>query len=197
MVGCALTRCWARLLSLQNQLWASMYEAYDRLSPSMQAYLETLTATHVAQSFLDTAARDGRTFQEPRGHPDNKGQDLTASHPLVRTNPVTGWKGLFVNKFFTKRIDQLTLDESDHLLSYLFSLVSENHDLQVRFRWTPNTVALWDNRSTQHTATNDYGTRPRWGDRVVSVGERPYLDPNSASRTEALEEQAELNGVKG
>lgn len=179
------------LLPRLSQLWASSYEAYSRLSPSMQAYLETLTATHTAHSFLETAARDDITFREPRGHPDNKGQGLSAVHPVVRTNPVTGWKGLFVNRFFTKRINQLTVDESDHLLAYLFGLVSENHDLHVRFRWTANSVALWDNRSTEHCATNNYGRQARWGDRVVSVGEKPYLDPSSVSRAEALGEQDE------
>lgn len=173
------------------QLWASSYEAYSRLSPSMQAYLETLTATHTAHSFLETAARDGITFREPRGHPDNKGQGLSAIHPVIRTNPVTGWKGLYVNKFFTKRINELTVDESDHLLAYLFGLVTDNHDLVVRFRWTKNSLALWDNRSTQHTATNDYGRKVRWGDRVVSVGEKPYLDPSSISRDEALRQAGE------
>jgi alpha-ketoglutarate-dependent taurine dioxygenase len=54
---------------------------------------------------------------------------------------------------FTKRIVELTKDESDSLLEYLFRHVSQNHDLQVRFKWNKNDIAIWDNRSTLHTAT--------------------------------------------
>lgn len=64
-------------------------------------------------------------------------------------------------------------------------LLTENHDLQVRFRWNENDLAIWDNRSVFHTATNDY-TGKRQGNRVVSLGEKPYFDPNSVSRREAL-----------
>ncbi|KAL7416909.1 taurine catabolism dioxygenase [Mrakia frigida] len=166
-----------------DTLWASAYTAYDRLSPAMQNFLSTLTATHVGDTFH---APPGGKFKEPRGHPENNGQHLSASHPLIRTNPVTGWRGLYVNKFFTKRINELSVDESDHMLSYLFEHIAQNHDLTVRFRWQPGSLAIWDNRSTLHSATNDYGSATREGDRVVSVGEKPYYDPTSLSREAAL-----------
>lgn len=82
-----------------DTLWASAYEAYDRLSLPYRKFLEGLTAIHSAQQFNTVAARHGRkvrTYQ--RGAPDNIGDDLRAIHPVIRTNPVTGWKGLFVNK---------------------------------------------------------------------------------------------------
>jgi alpha-ketoglutarate-dependent taurine dioxygenase len=151
-----------------------------------------------------------------RGHPMNQGEDLRAVHPVVRTNPVTGWKGLFVNYAFTKRFNDVTRDENewvqtgpgwvlktfphkyvlvdwrDHslalysfLMKYCHDLLALNHDLQVRFRWTKNAVAIWDNRSTYHTATYDYDAK-RAGDRVCSVGEKPYFDPKSVSRKQAL-----------
>ena len=82
---------------------------------------------------------------------------------------MTGYKSLFVNRGFTKRILELHPEESDALLDYLFRHVSENHDLQVRYRWGLNDVAIWDNRSNYHTATFDYGQEKRVGDRVVSV----------------------------
>jgi hypothetical protein len=111
---------------------------------------------------------------------------------------------------------ELTKDESDVILGYLFSvcspapcslystfnspwlltnlspeqLVSQNHDNQVRFRWHKNDVAIWDNRSNWHAATYDYND-VRIGDRVVSLGEAPYYDPSSGSRKEALEKRAE------
>ncbi|KAH9941398.1 hypothetical protein B0H21DRAFT_753037 [Amylocystis lapponica] len=169
-----------------DTMWSSGYEAYDRLSPAFAKYLEGLTALHDAQKFKTYADATGTQFNHgPRGHPDNAGDALHAIHPVIRTNPVTGWKGLFVNKIFTKRILELTKDESDALLGYLHRLVTENHDMAVRFRWEKNSVAIWANSSTVHTVTRDYDA-DREGFRVVSLGERPYFDPASQSRREAL-----------
>ncbi|OCF32279.1 taurine dioxygenase [Kwoniella heveanensis CBS 569] len=171
-----------------DTLWASAYEAYDRLSPAYRILLEGLTATHTGQNFVDLANKQGQKLREPRGAPENVGQTLSTVHPVIRTNPVTGWKGLFVNRGFTKRINELTKHESDNLLEFLFEHISANHDLQVRFRWEPNSLAIWDNRSTFHTATEDLDDDKRVGTRSVSLGERPYLDPKSLSRREALAE---------
>ncbi|TEA21214.1 putative alpha-ketoglutarate-dependent sulfonate dioxygenase [Colletotrichum sidae] len=169
-----------------DTLWASGYEIYDRLSPAMQAFLEGLTATHDATFFHDEARRLGNPLREGiRGSPLNQGGELKAVHPVVRTNPVTGWKSVYVNKGFTKRINGVTKDESDILLNYLFNLVTQNHDAQVRFKWRKNDLAIWDNRSTWHCATYDY-VEARAGDRVASLGEAPYLDLTSKSRREAL-----------
>ncbi|KAJ3570708.1 hypothetical protein NP233_g4232 [Leucocoprinus birnbaumii] len=168
-----------------DTLWASGYEAYDRLSPAYQKFLEGLTATHDGGVFNAYSEKNGTKINSDRGAPENVGTELKAIHPVIRTNPVTGYKTLFINKGFTKRINELSQDESDHLLEYLTRHYSDNHDLQVRFRWQPNDVAIWDNRATCHTATNDY-TEFREGNRVVSLGEKPYFDPNSKSRREAL-----------
>ena len=171
-----------------DTLWASGYEIYDRLSPAMQVLLEGLTATHDAKFFLDEAARLGNPVRKGfRGSPLNQGESLAAVHPVIRTNPVTGWKSVFVNKGFTRRINGVTKDESDMLLHYLFDLVVQNHDAQVRFKWRKNDLAIWDNRSNWHTATYDYA-ETRAGDRVCSLGEAPYFDPHSKSRREALSE---------
>ena len=93
---------------------------------------------------------------------------------------------MYANKGFTRRINDVSRDESDALLGYLHGLVVHNHDAQVRFRWRANDVAVWDNRSTLHCATYDYAAE-RAGDRVCSLGEAPYLDVRSVSRREALE----------
>ncbi|KAF5347751.1 hypothetical protein D9756_010288 [Leucocoprinus leucothites] len=169
-----------------DTLWASGYGAYDRLSPAYQKFLGGLTAFHDGTMFHSYIQEYGGVINEgPRGAPENVGTHLTAVHPVVRTNPVTGLKTLFVNKEFTKRINELTSDESDHLLDYLTRQFSENHDIQVRYRWEKNDVAIWDNRVTVHTATNDYSGK-RQGNRIVSLGERPFFDPESKSRREAL-----------
>lgn len=169
-----------------DTLWASGYEAYDRLSPAYKKFLEGLTALHDGSGFTRMAQQNGQKILSPRGSPENKGEVLQAVHPVIRTHPVTGYKVLFINRGFTKQILELTPDESDNTLEYLWRHISENHDLQVRFRWTPNAIAIWDNRATYHTATNDYGDELREGNRVVGIGEKPYFDPQSKSRREML-----------
>lgn len=86
------------------------------------------------------ARKTNATLREPRGAPENVGQHLSAVHPVIRTNPVTGWKGLFVNRVFTKKINELTPHESDRLLGFLYEHIDGNHDLQVRFRWEENNL---------------------------------------------------------
>ena len=175
-----------------DTLWASGYELYDRLSPAMQVFLEGLTATHDAKFFLEEAERLGNPIRKGvRGSPLNQGDSLTAVHPVIRTNPVTGWKSIFVNKGFTRRINGVTKDESDMLLRYLFDLVVQNHDAQVRFNWSKNDLAIWDNRSNYHCATYDYA-EARAGDRICSLGEAPFFDSESKSRRAALQEAAEV-----
>ncbi|CAJ2509733.1 Uu.00g056330.m01.CDS01 [Anthostomella pinea] len=171
-----------------DTLWASGYEIYDRLSDPMKRFLEGLTATHDANFFHGEAERLGNPLRKAiRGSPLNQGTDLKTVHPVIRTNPVTGWKSVYVNKGFTKRINGVSKDESDMLLAYIFNLVTQNHDAQVRFKWKKNDCAIWDNRSTLHCATYDY-SGARAGDRVASLGEAPYLDVDSKSRREALGE---------
>ncbi|OCT44147.1 alpha-ketoglutarate-dependent sulfonate dioxygenase [Cladophialophora carrionii] len=172
-----------------DTLWASGYEVYDRFSPTYQRFLEGLTATFVGDGFIK-AAEAGRTtlYDQPRGSPQNVGKALTAVHPVVRTNPITGWKSVFAIGTFPKVINELNPEESDELLAMLKRMVVENHDLQVRFKWrNEHDIAIWDNRSAFHCATFDYdGLGERFGNRAVGIGEAPYFDPNSQSRTEAL-----------
>jgi len=119
------------------------------------------------------------------------GETLEAVHPVVRTNPVTGWKSVFAVGHHVQRIHGLSEAESRHFLDWFVTLIVENHDLQVRYKWRDvNDVAIWDNRSVYHAATPDYiheeSLGERTGSRAVSLGERPYLDPESTSRREAL-----------
>ncbi|KAF2096477.1 taurine catabolism dioxygenase [Rhizodiscina lignyota] len=172
-----------------DTLWASGYELYDRLSPPYQKFFEGLTATYSQPGFGISAKENGfELYSKPRGAPENVGTDLTAVHPIVRTNPVTGWKSLFGVGHHVQRINGLTEQESKEVLDRFLNLIADNHDLQVRHRWqNSNDLAIWDNRSVLHTATYDYAGRgARTGQRAVSLGERPYFDPNSKSRREAL-----------
>jgi alpha-ketoglutarate-dependent taurine dioxygenase len=83
----------------------------------------------------------------------------------------------------------LTKEESTNMLDWFKKLLVDNHDAQVRFKWkNENDIAIWDNRSNFHNATFDYdGLGDRFGHRAVGIGEKPFYDPNSKSRREALE----------
>jgi alpha-ketoglutarate-dependent taurine dioxygenase len=96
------------------------YEAYDRLSPSFAKYIESLEAVHEARFFHHVAEAMGNKLRTgQRGSPGNVGGTLEAVHPVVRTNPVTGWKSIFVNPNFTRRILGVTRDESDTILKFV------------------------------------------------------------------------------
>ena len=119
-----------------DTLWASGYDILDRFSRPYQKFLERLTATYVGDGFLK-AEREGRAklFKGERGSPANAGGELASVHPLVRTNPVTGWKSLFSVGTFPKWINELNEEESEELLKKFKGVLQENHDLQVRFKW--------------------------------------------------------------
>ena len=145
-----------------DTLFVNMYAVYETLSPSMQSLLEGLTAHHSSAGYSgryeDKARRDG-VF--PR-----------AIHPVVRTHPSSGKKALFVNEGFTTHIDGLHREESQAILQMLFRLIREPR-FQVRFTWRKHSVAMWDNRCTQHHALWDYFPHVRSGYRVTIRGERP------------------------
>ncbi|KAK2606828.1 hypothetical protein N8I77_005553 [Diaporthe amygdali] len=128
-----------------DTLWASGYELYDRFSKPYQKFFEGLTATCVADGFLKYATSDlVQIYEKPRGSPANIGGSLSAVHPIVRTNPVTGWKSIFAFGPFTKKINELEQQESDELLKKFGQMIVENHDLQVRFKWrNKNDIAIW------------------------------------------------------
>ncbi|KAL1845413.1 hypothetical protein VTK73DRAFT_565 [Phialemonium thermophilum] len=180
-----------------DTLWASGYELYDRISPTLRRFLDTLTAYYAQPRFNETAAKNNfDLYSAPRGAPENVGEILEAVHPVIRTNPVTGWKSVFAVGHHVQRVHGLSDQESRRLLDWFVSLLVENHDLQVRFRWQDvNDLAIWDNRSVYHAATPDYvfeeGLGERTGSRAVSLGEKPYFDPQSSSRREALRKERE------
>ncbi|BGP18515.1 hypothetical protein JCM10213_002970 [Rhodosporidiobolus nylandii] len=174
-----------------DTLWSSNYAAYDRLSPRYQQFLEGLTALNDAERFRIQAKLGGFSLRtDPRGSPENQGDAFQASHPIVRTNPVTGLRALYLNPTFTTRINELGVDESRSVLDYLFRVQNENHENHVKYRWGKYDVAIWDNRVVNHLATFDF-TEYRAGDRAVVLGERPYFDPASISRDQYLHRLAQ------
>ena len=121
-----------------DTLWGSGYEIYDRFSRPYQKFFESLTATFSGEGFHKVAQENPdrvKLYEEPRGSPQNVGKELKAVHPVVRTNPVTGWKSIYALGPFPKYINELSKDESDELLARFKGLLERNHDLQVRFKW--------------------------------------------------------------
>ncbi|KAF9915413.1 hypothetical protein BX616_006218 [Lobosporangium transversale] len=164
-----------------DTVWANGYQLYDDLSQPIKTLLEGLTATHSSDIFRIIQARTGRkTF----------GKLNDSSHPVVRTNPVTGWKSIFTNSVFTREIDGVTSLESKWILDYLNDLTSKRLEYQVRFRWEKHSVAIWDNRSTFHTGVPDFRPYNRLGLRVTVSGEVPYYDPSSGTQAKAFESTA-------
>jgi taurine dioxygenase len=148
-----------------DTLFASMYAAYEALSPRMRTYLEGLTALHSGES---TYRRTNRLLGI-----DDRGRVFPqADHPVIRTHPVTRRKVLFVNRGFTVRINEVPEEESAAILSYLYDH-AERPEFQVRFQWKPDSVAFWDNRAVQHKALWDYFPNVRSGFRVTIKGDRP------------------------
>ncbi|NKB98665.1 MAG: taurine dioxygenase [Pseudomonadales bacterium] len=147
-----------------DTLFSSMYAAYDTLSERMKRYLDGMTAFHSGEepfSHLFKFQRQDGSQPWPESH-----------HPIVRKHADSGRPALFVDREFTKSIDDLPKDEGRALLQFLFSHL-ERVDFQCRFRWQENDIAIWDNRCVLHHAIWDYWPQERSGRRMSVVGEQP------------------------
>lgn len=152
-----------------DTMFASMTAAYDGLSDRMKVYLDGLTATHGHGRFGQRLSEDPERLEilhrVQREHPP-------AHHPVIRIHPESDRRAIFVNSHFTTRIDGMAADESDAILGYLLTqpLVAE---YQLRVSWEPDQVVMWDNRSVQHYAPNDYLPQRRRMERVTIAGDKP------------------------
>lgn len=134
-----------------DTLWASTSGAYDALSTPLRDFCDGLSALHDAA---------------PHGKPE-----VNAIHPVVRVHPATGRKSLFINQHFTRRIVELSHEESRVLLDYLVRWIASPR-FTVRYRWHEGTIAIWDNRCTQHFVVGDFNEQ-RVIQRVTVMGDRP------------------------
>jgi taurine dioxygenase len=154
-----------------DTLWSSNIAAFEALSSPLQQFLQGLTATHsIAQSF--PAERFGMTPEAQERLEKAKRTNPPVSHPVVRTHPVSGRKGLFVQDGFTTHINELAAQESRALLTFLYAH-SSKPEFVVRWKWSLGDVAFWDNRLTQHYATDDYRPARRVMNRATILGDRP------------------------
>jgi taurine dioxygenase len=159
-----------------DTLWANMALAYERLPADVKARIAGLRANHSFQSSFGAAMPLEKRQALAKQYPD-------VEHPVVRTHPETGEKVLFVNAFTTHftnfhtpanvRYGQDANPGASDLLRYLVSQVFVP-EYQVRWRWTPDSVAIWDNRCTQHYAVMDYPPSHRKMERAGIVGDKPF-----------------------
>lgn len=153
-----------------DTLWASMTAAYRGLSKSMQDFLSTLTAVHdFSYGFKESLAEPGGQQRLAQALVDNP----PVRHPVIRTHPESGKSVIFVNELFTRHIEGLSRSESDALLAFIFEHI-RMPEYSCRFAWQPDSIAIWDNRSTQHKPINDYFPAHRRLERITIDGDLPY-----------------------
>ena len=173
--GCVL-RCVECPPTGGDTIWANMALAYEKLPEHIKQQIAGLRARHSIEATFGAAMPIEKRLALKAQFPD-------AEHPVVRTHPETGEKVLFVNAFTTHFTNFHTPDNvrygqdyapgAQHLLQYLISQ-AQIPEYQVRWRWKPNSVAIWDNRSTQHYAVMDYPPCHRKMERAGIIGDVPY-----------------------
>lgn len=146
-----------------DTMWASMFAAYDALSDSMKRIVGELEAVHDPGFF--------RLIAKAQGNDVFKGR-APVVHPVVRTHPISQRKGLFVNQTFTQNIVDMKPAESEALLGFLYQHVARP-EFSCRFRWRKDSIAMWDNRCTQHRVVSDALSSYRRMERLTLAGERP------------------------
>jgi taurine dioxygenase len=147
--------------------FASMYAAYEALSPALQAVLDGLGAVHCLEQMVERTKHVANASLR-----DSLDQWPPVVHPVVRVHPETGRKLLNVNANWTVSIDGFSKAESDALLGFLLSHL-KSPEFQCRFHWSEGAVAFWDNRAVQHYASSDYWPQRRTMERASIVGVRP------------------------
>lgn len=157
-----------------DTIWSNQMLAFEALSPALQRMLEKLTVMHSAK----------RSYGPQGAYADDdlKSMRIQASevalkeqpHPCIRTHPETGRKLLYVNWVYAVRFQDMSEAESAPLLDFL-NRHSQRPEFQIRCRWRQGSLALWDNRATQHIAVNDYPGYRRVMDRVTIAGDKPYF----------------------
>lgn len=160
-----------------DTMWVNMVEAYNQLPEEIKTKIATLRARHSIEASFGAAMPIEKRLALKAQYPD-------AEHPVVRIHPETGEKVLFVNGSFTTHFTNFNVPANvrfgmdkapgaGNLLSYLVSQANIP-EYQVRFRWKKNSVAFWDNRSTQHYAVMDYPPCHRKMERTAIIGDAPY-----------------------
>ena len=152
-----------------DTLFANQYQAYESLSDGMRQTLDSLVAISSSAKADVSKSREDRLKTDGR---EDASKEYTAEQPVVRTHPETGRKALYVNAGHTARFRGWTDEESAPLLNFIFQHQTRP-ELTCRFNWRPGSIALWDNRCTQHNPVNDYHGYRRVMHRITLAGDRP------------------------
>jgi taurine dioxygenase len=152
-----------------DTLFANMYRAYETLSEGMRRMLDGLVIVNSSAKADVTKTREDRVRDSAN---TAARQEYVAEHPAVRTHPETGRKALYANGGHALRFRDMSVEESAPLLNYLFAHATRP-EFTCRFRWEPGSIALWDNRCTQHNPVNDYHGFRRVMHRVTLKGDIP------------------------
>ncbi|MFN0041161.1 MAG: TauD/TfdA dioxygenase family protein [Burkholderiales bacterium] len=150
-----------------DTLFAHMYLAWESLSDGMRGMLRSLRAVNTSQKADATKTREDRVRAD--GKPTS---EFFSEHPVARTHPETGRIALYVNAGHTLRFSGMTEEESRPLLDYLFQH-QVRPEFTCRFAWRVGSIALWDNRCTQHNPVNDYHGYRRVMHRITLAGDEP------------------------
>ena len=156
-----------------DTLFANMVAAYDALSQGLRDLLDGVRAVFTAAKVHGKAG-----FYEKADHP----MDMTKNadreearflHPIVRTHPETGRKGLYLDLPHVERLENMRVNESQPLMEFLYQHATQPQ-FTTRFRWRPGSLAIWDNRCVQHHALNDYAGERREMNRITVQGDVPF-----------------------
>jgi taurine dioxygenase len=153
-----------------DTLWCSLSAIYEALPNATKKYLETLRAVHDMGSFRNNFIDDDN---EKSAQKVNEGFQKfgNAIHPIVKVHPISKKKLLYINPGFTSQIVGMNMTDSNNLLSYLFNFMNKP-EFQIRFKWSANTIAIWDNRCTMHYAIGDYMPHHRQMNRITVLNDK-------------------------
>jgi len=152
-----------------DTMWTTTRAAYDTLAPALREFCDGLTAIHFDPHYAQVIA-DGGGQQWEGKFVDRL---WPVEHPVVRVHPETGRRNLFVNPQFTVGLKGFDGPQGNGLLRVLYDHMIQPQ-FTVRYRWSPGTLAFWDNRATMHYGVFDYAGRHRLMHRVTLTGDRPY-----------------------
>ncbi len=168
-----------------DTMFANQYLAYETLTDGMKEMLLPMRAIHSSamphgqeNARFGSVAKDHAPSEDDRtfaatGLEHTKVEIIETAHPVIRTHPETGRKSLYVNRAFTSHFEGMTIEESLPLLEILWAQ-GVRPEFTCRYRWSPDTVGVWDNRATQHYAINDYYGHRRYMQRIsIHESSRP------------------------
>lgn len=146
--------------------FADAAAAYRRLPDEVREQVDGRFAIH------DFTATFGRRLS-PEDRAEKQKEYPPARHPVIRTHPETGEKGIYTNRVFVSHIEGVSAEESERLLDAMERAIM-NPSVQCRIRWEVDTFVMWDNRAVQHCATDDFFPETRHVERVTIIGDRPF-----------------------